>query len=211
VRGLVESLRASPAAAGAYFRLAASYGLPPFIVATCGLPGTGKSHFAREVARAFGAEHLRSDVVRKELLGLAPTEHWQGGYREGPYRPELTERTYAALRDRAARAVRAGRRVVVDATYSRRAWRDELRAAAREAQATCLVVHVTCPEGVVRARMAARARDTAEASDADFAVYRKAREAFEAPLAPDLVQDGTAPAGPTLDALVDRLAQSLPR
>jgi aminoglycoside phosphotransferase family enzyme/predicted kinase len=210
VRGLVESLRASPGAATAYFRLAASYGLPPFVVLTCGLPGTGKSHFAREVARAFGAGHLKSDVVRKELSGLAPTEHWKGGFLEGPYRPELTEETYAALRDRATEAVREGRRVVVDATFSRRAWRDGLRAAAREAGAACAVVHVTCPEEVVRARMAARARDAAEPSDADFAVYRKARETFEAPLAPDLVHDGTAPAGPTLDALVDVLARSLP-
>jgi aminoglycoside phosphotransferase family enzyme/predicted kinase len=209
VRGLVESLRSSPSA-GAYFRLALSYGLGPFALLTCGLPGTGKSRLAREAARAFGAEILRSDVVRKEIAGIAPAAHWRGGYSEGPYRAELTERTYAVMRARAGERLRAGRRVVVDATFARRAWRDAFRAAAREAGVPCLVVHVVCPEDVVRARMAARAGDRAEVSDADFAVYLKARDGFEEPRAPDAVHDGTAAPDGTLDRLVDRLVDSLP-
>lgn len=202
VRGLVESLRGLPRAPE-YFRLAVSYGLGPFAIVVCGLPGTGKSTFARDAARAFDAEHLRSDAIRKEMLGIAPTEHWEGGYTEGPYAPEITERTYAEVRTRAAALLRAGRRVVADATFARRRWRDEFRAAAREAGAPCLVVHVTCPEDVVRARMAARAGDRREVSDADFAVYRKAEATFEAPLAPDANHDGTTPASGTLNAVID--------
>jgi len=180
VRGLVESIRGVPDAK-AYFRLAVSYGLGPFAVLVCGLPGTGKTTFARRAARAFDAEHLRSDVIRKELLGIPPTEHWAGGFLEGPYAPDITERTYAEMTARAVKLLRAGRRVVADATFARQAWRDAFVAKVREAGAPCAVVHVTCPEEVVRARLAARAGDKTEVSDADFAVYRKAKETFEPP------------------------------
>jgi uncharacterized protein len=180
VRGLVESLRGAPGA-GAYFRLAVSYGLGTFAILVCGLPGTGKSTFAREAAKAFGMEHLRSDEIRKELLGIAPTEHWKGGFLEGPYAPDITELTYRKMRLKAAALLHAGRRVVADATFARRSWRDAFEAAAREAGARCVVVHVTCPEDVVRARMAVRAGDRTEVSDADFAVYEKAKESFEPP------------------------------
>ena len=188
VRGLVTALRGG-SGADAYFRLAVSYGLGPFAILVCGLPGTGKSTFAREAARAFGAEHLRSDEIRKGLLGIAPTEHWQGGYLEGPYAAEVTERTYAEMRSRAAALLRSGRRVVADATFARRRWREEFEAAAREAGAPCVVVHVTCAEEVVRARMAVRAGDRTEVSDADFDVYRSAKESFEPPLSDALPPD----------------------
>lgn len=204
VRGLVESLRGAPDA-GAYFRLAVSYGLRPFAILVCGLPGTGKSRFAREAARAFGAEHVRSDEIRKQMLGIAPGARWEGGYLEGPYAPDATERTYAEMRTCAVALLRAGRRVVADATFARRAWRDEFRAAARDAGAPCLVVHVTCPEEVVRARMAARAGDRTEVSDADFAVYLRAKEAFEPPRSQDTLHDGTGPPTKTLDTVMDML------
>ena len=97
------------------------------------------------------------------------------------------------------------RRVVVDATFARRRWRHELRAAAREAGARCLSVHVTCAEDVVRSRMEARAHDHAEVSDADYGVYCKAKETFEAPSAPDAAHESTSPIAPTLDRLVGQL------
>ncbi|MCK6460059.1 MAG: AAA family ATPase [Planctomycetes bacterium] len=198
VRGLVESLRGAPGA-GAYFRLAVSYGLGTFAILVCGLPGTGKSTFAREAARAFDMEHLRSDEIRKELLGIAPTEHWKGGFLEGPYAPDITELTYRKMRLKAAALLHAGRRVVADATFAQRAWRDAFEAAARDAGARCVVVHVTCPEEVVRARLAVRAGDKTEVSDADFAVYLKAKETFEPP-------ETACPATP--EAVIDQLLRS---
>jgi aminoglycoside phosphotransferase family enzyme/predicted kinase len=198
VRGVVESLRGAPGAE-AYFRLAVSYGLGPFAILVCGLPGTGKSTFAREAARAFDMEHLRSDEIRKELLGIAPTEHWKGGYAEGPYAADVTERTYAEMRARATALLRQGRRVVADATFPRAAWREAFEAAVREAGSTCVVVHTTCEEDLVRERMARRAGDKTEVSDADFAVYRRAKATFEPPI---------RPSPPTLHGVTDTLLRA---
>ncbi|MDH3591929.1 MAG: AAA family ATPase, partial [Planctomycetota bacterium] len=178
-----------------YFRLAAQYGVTPFTTMLCGLPGTGKSYVADALTRAFDTEILRTDAVRKELWGMDPTDHWEGGYDEGPYSPSMTDKTYAEMRAR-ERAFRAhGRRVVLDATFD--------RAAARALFPDALVAHVECSDEVVRERLAARAGDETAVSDADWAVYEKRRAGFEAPPAPDAHYDGAG----NPDALVDAILE----
>jgi aminoglycoside phosphotransferase family enzyme/predicted kinase len=202
VRGLAESLRhPTRPQARACFRLAVSYGLGPFVVATCGLPGTGKSFLARHVAAAFDAEIVRSDLVRKELTGMAPTERWRGGFFDGPYAPERTEQTYATLRDRARAQLDGGRRVVIDATFATHAQRELLRGLG----VACVWLYVDTPEPVVRARMERRAAGGSAVSDADLAVYRRARRRFERPVSPDVAHMGSADPGPALDAVVTHL------
>jgi aminoglycoside phosphotransferase family enzyme/predicted kinase len=202
VRGLAEALRhPTRPQVRACFRLAVSYGLGPFVVATCGLPGTGKSFLARHAAAAFDAEIVRSDLIRKELAGMAPTERWGGGFHDGPYTPEHTRQTYAALRDRARESLDRGRRVVIDATFATRAQRELLRGLG-----TPLVwLYVDTPEHVVRARMERRAAGGRGISDADFAVYRRVRRRFERPVSPDVAHMGSADPGPALDAVISHL------
>src|SRR5690606_38944115 len=134
VRGKVESLTLDepevdpPARAAAgkrarrYFDLAARYAalaLPrPFLLITCGLVATGKSTLAAAVAEPLGAAVVRSDVVRKELAGLPPGTPRPAPWGQGLYGPEATERTYAAMLERARAALAAGRPVVLDATFS---------------------------------------------------------------------------------------------
>ena len=206
VRGLVETLRPGGAAAGrAYLRLAASYGRGPFLMLVCGLPGTGKSHFAGRAAAAFGADWLRSDLVRKEIYGMPPTEHWRGGIHEGPYAPGITEQTHATLRERTAAAPAERRRAVVDAGLGAAGRREAFRAISRDAGAPLLVVHATCAEAVVKERLARRRDDPEAVSDAGWTIHAAAREAFEPPAPPTIEWDGAGPVEPALDAVVDAL------
>jgi aminoglycoside phosphotransferase family enzyme/predicted kinase len=105
----------------------------PRLVAVGGLSGTGKTTLARALAPrldvAPGAVVLRSDEIRKCLLGRLPTD------RLGPeaYTPELAPRVYAALRERAAAALAAGRAVVVDAVHARPEERAAIEAVATDA------------------------------------------------------------------------------
>jgi len=39
------------------------------LILICGLPATGKSTVARRLAKALDAEVLRTDIVRKALIG----------------------------------------------------------------------------------------------------------------------------------------------
>ncbi|HVS18293.1 MAG TPA: AAA family ATPase, partial [Planctomycetota bacterium] len=164
-----------------HVHLALGYALPSALVLVGGLPGTGKSFLAPHVARALRARTHRSDVVRKQLAGLEPGERAGADYGEGLYTPEARAETYAALRTAAERDLAAGRSVVVDASFTRRAQRAPFVELATGLGVACLVLEVTAPLEVVRERLEARARRGTDASDADLAVHLRARESHEPP------------------------------
>ena len=92
---------------------------PPRLVAIGGLSGSGKSTLAAALAPELGlrpgARVLRSDVARKLMLGAAPETHLAAD----AYRPEITRRVYAGLRDKAAAALAAGYCAIIDAVSLR--------------------------------------------------------------------------------------------
>jgi len=172
-----------------HVHLALGYALAPTLVLVGGLPGTGKTFLAPHLARPLRARVVRSDVVRKQLAGLAPTTSARAAYGAGLYTPEARARTYAALREAAADELRAGRSVVVDASFTRAEERAPFAELAARLGVACLAVEVEAPLEVVRARLAERAARGTDASDADLAVHLRAREGHEPPRA----AEGLAP------------------
>jgi aminoglycoside phosphotransferase family enzyme/predicted kinase len=153
-------------------------GKRPGLVLVGGLPGSGKSTLARGLAERAGFDVLRSDVIRKELAGHSPTEPATADVREGLYRPEWTERTYAECLARAERLLFEGRRALVDASFREgRQRRAFLEAAGRWGVPAVFLLCHAAPE-VVRQRLAGRRGD---ASDADATVYTWAAERWEEP------------------------------
>jgi len=147
---------------------------PSDLVVTIGLSGSGKSYLAKNLAAALGYAVLRSDEIRKELAGLSPLQRVRGGYSEGIYSPEMTDKVYRTLVERAKKLLSEGRRVILDATFLKR-WQREL--ILRNFPAA-VFVWVYAPEEVVKERLLKRKNDP---SDADYSVYLKQKEAFEPP------------------------------
>lgn len=83
-----------------------------------GSPGTGKTTVSAALAAALGAEHLSSDRIRKELVGVAPDAPMPAEYRGGIYTPEWSARTYDELLVRAERHLAMGESVIVDASWA---------------------------------------------------------------------------------------------
>jgi predicted kinase len=164
-----------------YLHLAAAYGLPPSLVLLCGLPGTGKTWVAQRLARPLRASAHRSDVRRKQIAGVPRTSRRREGFESGLYSAGMTERVYDSLREDAEAELRAGRTVIVDAAFPRRAQRAAFAEAARRAGRPVWILHLQAPEPVVRERLERRQADADEVSDADFGVYLRARESFEPP------------------------------
>lgn len=90
----------------------------PALLGVGGLPASGKSTVARALAERHGFVWVRADVVRKELVGLAPDSPATVRVAQALYRPAHTGRTYATCRERAREVLARGGRVVVDATFS---------------------------------------------------------------------------------------------
>jgi aminoglycoside phosphotransferase family enzyme/predicted kinase len=127
---------ASAASARAYGSLAASMASrerPLMLVIMAGTTGSGKSTLARLIGGRWGSLHLQSDVIRKQLAGLAPQARTGDAVRVGLYSPEMSHRTYREMERLGAAALVAGRSVVLDATFLRRKHRAQAVESARAA------------------------------------------------------------------------------
>ncbi|MEK0081946.1 AAA family ATPase [Benzoatithermus flavus] len=166
-----EARTAKVQEAGTYLALArkALEPVPPRLLVVAGRSGTGKSSVAKALAPAFGAMPgamiLRSDVIRKRLLGKEPTERLP----PEAYTPEHSARVFARIADRARVLLAAGRTVIADAVYGEAAQREAIEAVAKAAGVPFRPVWLEAAEPVLEARVGARRGD---ASDADLAVVR---------------------------------------
>jgi aminoglycoside phosphotransferase family enzyme/predicted kinase len=151
----------------------------PVLVITHGVSGSGKSHAALAVVETLGAVRIRSDVERKRLVGMPSDRRMLAEPGGGIYSADLTARTYARLGELAAASLDAGFSVVADATFLKRAQRDNLRALAQSRRVPFVVLAAQAPDSVLRERIVARARAGRDASDADLAVLDGQLRALE--------------------------------
>lgn len=167
-----------------YFDLACRYAeslSPAMLVITCGLPATGKSTVARALGES-GFTVLASDVVRKELAGVAPDERRLEGFRGGIYSPEFTERTYQALLDRARALLLQGRLVVLDASFNRRSHRRAAERLSRQAGAQFACLWFDLPEHVILDLLERRFRGGKGPSDARPEIFARQKRRFQRPI-----------------------------
>jgi aminoglycoside phosphotransferase family enzyme/predicted kinase len=151
-------------------------GQRPCLLLVAGLPGTGKSTLARELADQAEFCVVRSDVVRKELAALPGHGHMPPQVRESLYTAQWNERTYAECRRRAALLLFEGNRVLVDATFREERQRQAfLEAAVRWGVPGEMLLCQAGPE-TVRRRLETRHGDV---SDADWSVYLQVAEGWE--------------------------------
>jgi predicted kinase len=178
VRAKVSAIRAEQGVADSAEKARALLGLAHAhlqagrvrLVLVGGLPGTGKSTLARGIGEVSGAVVLRSDVVRKELAGLAPEQPAGADYEHGIYTPAATASVYQELVRRAEDALRRGETVVLDASWTDEAVRADARRVADETSSDVIELRCVAPVEVTAARMAARAAAGGDASDADAAI-----------------------------------------
>lgn len=139
----------------------------------CGPAASGKTTLAAALAARSGARVVSSDVVRKRLLGLAPTARAP----LSAYDAETNRRTYAALGRETAQHLGAGCSVLIDATFRFASDRDVFAAALGPGDP--LWIECRAPEATVARRAAARARAPRHISDAGPAVAAATVAEFE--------------------------------
>jgi aminoglycoside phosphotransferase family enzyme/predicted kinase len=201
VRAHVTAHSNDPATARAYVEAAIAHlsPQPPMLAAVGGLSGSGKSHFARAAAPLMGASPgaviLRTDEVRKRLAGVAPTQPLP----RAAYTPEAQGRAYDEMFDNARALLKAGRAVVLDATFLDPGLRGRAHALAAECGVPFRGAWMDAPLAVLEARVAGR---TGDASDATVQVlHDQAARLTEPPGWPHV--DATAPSDPAARAWLD--------
>jgi hypothetical protein len=134
---------------------------------------------ATGIADRLGCVLLRSDSIRKDLAGVAHTDHAAAPFGSGIYDAATTEATYRELIARARLALERGESVVLDASWAHAPWR---AAAAQLGDDTVSnVVELCCevaPE-VGAARIAARQAIGEDVSDATAAIATEISTRFD--------------------------------
>ncbi len=168
-----------------YIELAESYVRvqPLRMILMHGLPGSGKTTVAAQIAPALAAVCLHSDVERKRLAGLAATQRSDSPLDEGIYTPVASEATYGRLRDLTQTLLRAGQSVIVDAAFADRNRRAEFVDLAQRCGAQAHIITMNIPADALRARVARREQRAGEYSEAGLAVLERAI-ALQEPLDP---------------------------
>ena len=163
------------------------------LIVMMGLPGSGKSTFARRLAPLLGAVILESDALRRRLFDIPTHDDAESA------------RLFRAVHAATQRLLDTGRSVILDATNLREAHRRPLEDIAAKAGARLRLLHFVAPEDVILDRLARRrsALDPAEASTAYEAVFALLQTQEEPPHGVHLRIDSSDPVA------VDRALRTL--
>jgi predicted kinase len=133
------------------------------LLAITGLPGTGKSTFAKALAEQLQALHLNTDIIR-DALNL-----------RGQYDASAKEKIYDEMQRRTAAALSEGGTVIVDGTFYKQAFRTQFGALAEQHHHTVQWIEIRAKEAVIRQRVVKKR----QYSEADFEVYLQIKAKFE--------------------------------
>lgn len=150
----------------------------PTLWVVCGMPASGKTTIAKELAKTLGVKVFRSDVIRKELFGLQPYERRDVLFEKGIYSKGASSLTYGKLLLLAQEEIEKGCSVILDATYSSRHQRSEVLRLAKDMDTNLMFVECTCSEAVLKKRLIRR-EATSSVSDARLRHFEQIKARFE--------------------------------
>ncbi len=207
VRAKVNALSEPPEPHQAYLQTARCSLAPrhPMLVLMSGLSGSGKTWLAGKLATAFDAVHVRSDVERKRLAGLAEQARSGAQLRQGVYSPAGSRQLYAHLAACAEEILAGGYDAIVDATFLRREERRQFVQLALGRAVPLRFIRCTAPPDVLRRRVTQRRSLGADASEAGIEVLEWQiiqQEPVHAEEGIDVIE---------VDTAADEVESSLPR
>lgn len=140
------------------------------IIVVFGLPGSGKSFFAKQLSNMLQATYISSDELRKKM------------FEKRSYSDKEKVAVYDEMLSKLREARGEKTNVVVDATFYKKALRTDFLAKAGVDEKVAFI-EVMADEKVIKERL----QKPREESDADFAVYEKIKTEWEPMGEPHLV------------------------
>ena len=163
-----------------YLELATGYMVPrsPALIITHGLSGAGKTSFINKLAPLYNGICLHSDLERKRLYHLAPSENSRSPVAGGIYSTTSGAATYTRLRELADILLKTGIPVIVDATFIKQSSREQMHQLALERQVQLIILDFPLAEENLRQRIRLRTKQPGNISEATETVldYQLAHE-----------------------------------
>jgi uncharacterized protein len=147
----------------------------PVLIIMHGISGTGKTTISTEVVKTLGAIRVRSDVERKRISSEKDERGTREKDSEHLYAPDMTQATYDQLLDVADIMLRSGYSIVVDATFLRVSQRQPFFKLAQNRHVSFVILDIWAPEETLAERIALRAQQGGDASDATVAIMERQR------------------------------------
>lgn len=144
------------------------------IILIAGLPGSGKSYFAKKLSDQLGIQYLSSDKVRKEGMG-------------SQYNTEDKLGVYEQMARMAENVLKDGHDLILDATFYLKSVRRLFYKLADKQHVPCLFIYIFAEEDLIKERVSKPRSD----SDADFGVYLKVKREFQPINRPHLILNST--------------------
>ena len=169
--------------AAAYFDLAYTCAArleKPTLILMAGLMGTGKSVRAKRIASRLGACVMQMDVLRKEILNIAPGERRREPFGNGIYADDISKLTYEKALEAAVALLKEGKSVIIDGSYKKRAERIKASEIAKKMNADFFIIECICPEDIIKERLDSRMADEKEASDGRWEIFQAQKNTFDA-------------------------------
>lgn len=136
----------------------------PLLIGVGGFSGSGKSTLAKSLAPRLspvpGAVHLRSDLIRKEMFQVTPSDRLP----DAAYRPEVSRDVYALMLERGAAALARGYSVIFDAVNDREEDRERIDALATSLSLPFFGFWLQVSEADMAARIEGRRGDASDAT-----------------------------------------------
>jgi predicted kinase len=167
----------------------------PALVVLIGVPGSGKSHFARRLKARYPAAILDSDALRQVLFANPQHTTKEHG------------RLFPAMHALIRRLLGRGVSVIVDATNLKEANRKPYYSIAEEAGVALELVRVVAPVAEIRRRLAEREakRHRLDKSTATTSVFEAMKSDYERPRRRYHTVNTTRDVDSVLDKVVARL------
>ncbi|MEQ9439990.1 MAG: ATP-binding protein [Cyclobacteriaceae bacterium] len=145
------------------------------LIVILGLTGTGKTYFAKRLAKALAWPHNNTDQARARL-----------GLREN-YSSEAKQQVYEELFAWTLNELSQTSGVVIDATFSQQRYRDQLVEQVAEKGYPIYFIEMTAEDDTIRERVSQDRED----SEADMAVYLKMKKTYDPVKEPFLTFNST--------------------
>jgi predicted kinase len=156
------------------------------LVLMAGLPGTGKTTLARELAARTGGRILSKDEFRHALFSADEIEY---STRQDDFCMHLILETAGYLLQQ-----NPGRTIFLDGRpFSRRYQIENVLRAAASLHQPWLIFECVCPEEVIRQRFEDEASPAHPAENRNFRLYLEVRSRFEAITLPKIIIDTSQP------------------